>query len=76
MPDFLTTSHLADWFGISPVALLLVGGVFVWLIRRLGKHENECALYRKEMRGELRELRDGIHNVKASIARIEGSMKK
>ena len=83
MVDIGTTQAIAHILGVPVVTVLVVGYLFWRGGRRMDriennqrKHEDGCAEYRKEMRGEMSDVKDRLASIEASVARIEGKLDK
>lgn len=61
--DGATSAYLGQVFGVAPLLVIVLGALFTWTLRRLSRHERECAEYRAEVRGEMQKMNASLHEL-------------
>ena len=65
--DGATSAYLAQVFGVAPILVLVLSVLFGYTLRRLAKHEGECAEYRKEMRASVERINASLHELIGAV---------
>lgn len=61
--DGATSAYLGDVFGVAPLLVIVLGVLFTFTLRRLSRHELECAQYRAEMRNEMQRINANLNQL-------------
>lgn len=65
--DGATSAYLGQVFGVAPILVIVVGALFAFTLRRLAKHERDCADYRREMRADVAKIRSTLDQLLGAV---------
>ena len=65
--DGATSAYLAQVFGVAPIMVIVLCALFGFMLRRLSRHERECAQYRREVREQMQEVSASLHELIGAV---------